>query len=68
MRCQLLWLADMLSNYLTKVTLIAYIQNMVCKLHDMQIAGLKNFCAFESSVAAIFHSTHILITTHQMMM
>lgn len=51
----------MLSNYLTGVTLIAYIQNMVCKLYEMQIAALKkNLCASESSVTITFHSTDML--------
>jgi len=40
----------MLSDYLTGETLIAYIQNMVCKLYKMQIAVLKKISVYLTAV------------------
>lgn len=41
------------------VTLVAYIQNMVCKLNDMQIINWRTFCKFSSSFANISHSANL---------
>lgn len=47
--------------YRTRVTLIPYVQNMVCGLFTMQMINLRTFCTFSSSVGNIFQSAHLIV-------
>ena len=45
----------------TGATLVAYIQNMVCKLYDMQMINWRTSCTFSSSFANISHSANLIV-------
>jgi len=53
------WLIDMLFTYITGVTVIAYVYNMVFRLSNVQMVTLKTFCAGGISANTIFQSTHM---------